>query len=241
MFLTGSLLAYYLPLWFQAIQGDSAVDSGFRLLPMLISVVVATIASGLLISRVGYYTPFLIFGVCFGTIGAGLLTTVNVGISLSKVIGFQIIYGFGTGTSSQVPNVAAQTALPKDDVAIGASLIFFGQLLFGAIFTSVGQNVLGNQLLHNLRDVPGITSEVIQFTGATDLLNRIPAEYRNAALTGYNNALRTCFQVGLIMSCISVLCAALMEWKSVKKDLPAKKPDVENDKTESNAAKVLVD
>ena len=203
---------------------------------MLISGVIATMACGQLISRVGYYTPFLIFGVCLATIGAGLLTTVSVGISISKVIGFQILYGFGTGTSSQAPNIAAQTVLPREDVAIGASLIFFGQLLFGAVFTSVGQNVLINQLLHNLRDVPGITPEVIQFSGAINLFNHIPTEYRDAALTGYNNALRTCFQVGLIMSCISVLCASFMEWKSVKKDILAKQLDLKKDADESSSA-----
>lgn len=218
---------YYLPIWFQAVDGISAVDSGIRLLPMVISIVVASIATGQLVSRIGYYTPFLIFGVCLTAVGAGMFTTLGINTSEGKLIGFQIVYGFGLGCSSQAPNMAAQTVLPRDDVAIGASLMFFGQQLFGAIFNSVGQNVLDNQLANHLAGIPGVSSRLIQTTGATELLNLISAEYRAAALKAYNDSLRVCFQIALIMACLSTLGALGMEWQSVKKDLKSKDSDAE--------------
>lgn len=135
------------------------------------------------------------------------------------------MYGFGLGSCSQAPNMAAQTVLPREDVAIGASLMFFGQQLFGAVFASVGQNVLDNQLANRLAGIPGISPRLIQSTGATELLNLIPAEHHAAALEAYNGSLRVRFQVGLIMACLSILGALGMEWRSVKKNLPPKKPD----------------
>ncbi|KAE8449402.1 hypothetical protein EG329_008303 [Mollisiaceae sp. DMI_Dod_QoI] len=223
------MLVYYLPIWFQAIEGVSAVNSGLHLLPMVIPIVVASILTGQLVSRIGYYTPFLIFGVCLTAVGAGLLTTLDINTSRGKWIGFQIVYGFGLGCCSQAPNMAAQTVLPREDVAIGASLMFFGQQLFGAIFTSVDQNVLDNQLAHRLGDIPGIniSPHLIQSTGATELLNLIPAEYHVPALVAYNDSLRVCFQAGLIMACLSILGALGMEWRTVKKNIPPKKPDNE--------------
>jgi hypothetical protein len=53
--------------------------------------------------------------------------------------------------------MAAQTVLPRKDVAIGVSLMFFGQQLFGAVFTSVSQNVLNNQLANRLASIPGFS------------------------------------------------------------------------------------
>jgi hypothetical protein len=47
--------------------------------------VVATIFSGALITRIGYYTPFMIFGTCLMSIGAGLLTTLQVDTGSGKV------------------------------------------------------------------------------------------------------------------------------------------------------------
>ena len=218
---------YYLPIWFQAIDGNSAVDSGIHLLPMVMPIVVASIITGQLVSRIGYYTPFMIFGVCLTAVGAGLLTTLEIDTSVGRWIGFQIIYGFGFGSCSQAPNMAAQTVLPREDVAIGASLMFFGQQLFGAVFTSVGQNVLDNQLANRLAGIPGINPWLIQNTGATELLKLIPTEYHAVAMEAYNDSLRVCFQAGLIMACLSILGAIGMEWRSVKKNLPPKKPDGE--------------
>lgn len=117
---------YYLPIWFQAVKGKSAVESGIDLLAMVLPIAVTAIVNGQLVSLVGYYTPSLILGVCFTAIGAGLLTTFEVHTSKAKWIGYQLLYVFGQGLASQAPNMAAQTVLPKEDVAIGASLMFFG-------------------------------------------------------------------------------------------------------------------
>lgn len=211
---------YYLPVWFQAIQNVSAVSSGVHLLPMVIPLIVSTILTGQLVSRIGYYTPFLIFGVCLASIGSGLLTTLEVDTSNGLWIGFQILYGFGLGCCSQAPNMAAQTVLPREDVAIGASLMFFGQQVFGSIFTTVGQSTLDNQLATRLADLPNITPDLIQNTGATELLHLIPLEDHTAALNAYNDSLRVSFRVALILACVSIPGALSMEWRSVKKNLP---------------------
>ena len=79
---------YYLLIWFQAIDGNSAVESGIHLLPMVLSLVVASIVTGLLTTRIGYYMPFLIIGICLTAIGAGLLTT----LSINTLVGQWICY-----------------------------------------------------------------------------------------------------------------------------------------------------
>lgn len=218
---------YFLPVWFQAIKGDSAVKSGIHLLPMVLPVVIASIITGILVSRIGYYTPFMIVGVCITAIGAGLLNALEVNTSEGKWIGYQIMYGFGMGLCFQAPNMAAQTVLTREDVSIGASLMFFGQLLLGAVFISVGQNLLDNQLAKRLASIPGITAHLISNTGATTLLDFIPPDDHAMALQAYNDSLRVCFRVALIMACITILGAVGMEWRSVKTDLPPKNPDSE--------------
>lgn len=205
---------YYLPVWFQAIKGDSPVDSGIHLLPLVLAFVVSSILNGLLVSRTGYYTPFLIGGICIAAIGGGLITTFEgTSTSEGKWIGYQIVYGFGLGASIQAPNMAAQTVLPRQDVAIGASLMLFAQQLFGAVFTTVGQNVLDNQLVNRLSGIPGISPDLIRDSGATDLLRHVPEQFYAAAVDGYNEALRVCFQVGLIMTCLALPGALAMECK----------------------------
>ncbi|KAF5006013.1 hypothetical protein FDECE_7587 [Fusarium decemcellulare] len=202
---TGSqqmIFIYYLPIWFQAIQGVSAVNSGIRLLPLVLSMVLASLLTGILVKHIGYYTPFMIFG---------------IDTAEPKWVGYQILYGWGMGSIIQAPNLAAQTVLPKPDVAIGASLMFFSQVLGGAVFVSVGQNILNNQLVRRLSNIPSFSPEMIQNTGAISLTH-LPGPIRTTVLIAYNESLRHVFRVGLILVCLTMLGALAMEWRSVKKD-----------------------
>ncbi|KAI8964656.1 MFS general substrate transporter [Daldinia sp. FL1419] len=213
-----TLILYYLPIWFQAVKGNSAVESGIHLLPQVLALVIASILTGVLTTRVGYYTPFLLLGICITAVGSGLITTLQVDSTVGQWIGYQILFGWGFGGCIQAPNMAAQTVLPRDQVSIGASLVLFAQTLFGAIFVSVGQNVLVGQLSIHLAGIPGFNPQEIAAAGATDLLNIIPAEYLAIALEGYNDSLRLCFQISLVIACLSIFGGLGMEWRSVRKE-----------------------
>ncbi|KAI9150509.1 putative HC-toxin efflux carrier TOXA 13 [Paramyrothecium foliicola] len=214
------IFAYYLPVWFQGIQGVSAVESGIRFLPTMLSIVVASIFTGALIRRTGYYTPFMIFGICIMAVGGGLLYTLQVNTPSPRWIGYQILYGFGSGCAMQAPNLAAQTVLAKEDVSIGIALMLFGQLLGGTIFVSVAQNVLSNQLLQRLSSLPGLDPETILDTGATSLVN-LPSAIKPKVLLAYNESLRHVFLVGLVLICLAIFGAVSLEWRSMRKDVPA--------------------
>ncbi|CAK7205179.1 hypothetical protein SEUCBS139899_007944 [Sporothrix eucalyptigena] len=222
--------AYYLPIWFQAIKGNTAVESGIRLLPQVIAIVISSILTGVLTSRTGYYTPFLLVGICITSIGAGLLTTFNVNTTTGMCIGYQIVYGWGFGGCVQAPNMAAQTVLPRDQVSIGAALMLFGQTLFGSIFVSIGQNVLDGQLVKHLSNFVTVTPAQIESAGATGLSALVPEQFHDQYLAAYNSSLRVCFEIALIVACLSIFGGIGMEWKSVKKQ-----PDDGVDKVFSDA------
>lgn len=217
------ILIYFLPIWFQAIAGASPVDSGIRLLPVMLATVLGSIMGGFFNARVGYYTPLAIVGSCIASVGAGLLTTLQVDSGPGVWIGFQVLYGLGLGTCFQAPNLAVQTALPQADVTMGMSLMFFGSLVGSTVFVSVGQNVFTNQLVQRLSGFPGFDVKLVTSGGITALLEALPREVRGDVLFQYNEALREVFKVGLITTCLTVLGTSTLEWLSVKK--PQAKPD----------------
>jgi hypothetical protein len=99
--------------------------------------------------------------------------------------------------------------------------MFFSQLLGASVIVSVGENVLDNQLVQRLSGVLGFNPRLVTSGGATSLLNSLPANLRGTVLTAYNESLRKVFQIGLIMSCLTALGAATLEWRSI-----LKKPNV---------------
>ena len=135
---------YYLPIWFQAIKGVSAVQSGIRLLPTVVAQVIASFVSAGGVQTIGQYMPFMLVGNAIMCVGTGLLTLLKVHTSSGEWIGYQIPYGFGLGITLQIPLIASQTVLPLEDVPTGTSVLIFCQLLGGAIFVSVGQNLFTN-------------------------------------------------------------------------------------------------
>ena len=104
------------------------------------------------------------------------------------------------GLAFQAPSLAVQTVLPKKDVPIGSSLMFFSQLLGASVIVSVGENVLDNQLVQRLSGIPGFNRSFVTSGGATSLIDSLPADLRETVLIAYNESLRKVFQIGFDLS-----------------------------------------
>lgn len=229
------VIIFYLQVWFQAIQGVDAVESGIRSLPLILALVVSSILAGGLVTAIGYFTPLMIASSAIMSVACGLLSTWTVGSSELVWISYQAIFGFANGLGQQPAGLAAQVVLPKEDVPTGElltlqihpshaylilrtgiSLKFFGQTLGGAIFVSVAQSVLSNKLISNLANLPNLNASIIAHTGVTELRTIVAPEYLGDVLVAYNSALTDVFKVAMAISVISLVGALLTEWKSVK-------------------------
>ena len=210
------ILVFYLPIWFQAIKGVSAVKSGINTIPLVLALVFSSIAGGQLTGRTGYYVPQLIACSVIMSIGAGLISTFKVDTGHSTYIGYQILYGLGLGLGMQQSSMAAQTCLDKKDVTTGVALMFFFQGLGGAIWLSVGEVVFTNSLVRNLQGVPGVTTELIVHTGATDLRTIVQPQYLDAVLVAYNRAIMDTIYIAVATAAISIISGLTMEWKNIK-------------------------
>jgi EmrB/QacA subfamily drug resistance transporter len=210
-------VSLFIPLWFQAIQGVSAMQSGIRTIPLVLSVVVGSILSGALVQRIGYYTPFMILGSVSMAVGAGLLTTWNINTTRAAWIGFQVVLGFGVGCTMQHPNFAVQIVLQKRDIPVGTAVLSLCQTLGGAVFASVGQNLYIDKFSSGLRQIGGFDPDKVLHAGATELTKHIPARLQPLVLAAYNHALtKGTFFAALVVACLAFPAALGMEWRSVK-------------------------
>lgn len=208
---------YYLAVWFQVVKNLSPILSAVHTLPLILSQLCGNIVAGILTSRFGYYVPFIWASAILMPLGAGLITTTTVNISLAKSFGYQILLGFGFGFGFQQGAVTCQTVLPAADTPIGTSVTFSAQLLGGAIFLSAAQNLFASHLgaAISAMHIPGVTGGILAQAGATDIRQIVPAEYVDAVLVAYNNSIVKVYQLALIMSCLAILGAVGVEWRSV--------------------------
>ena len=124
------ILIFYLPIYFQAIKGSSATTSGIQLLPLILSLVIASIIIGGVVTVFGHYYPFFPIGAALFAVGCGLITTLGTESNTGKWLGYQLLTGFGGGAAFQLPIIAVQNALPLIDIPIGTAIIMYDLCCF---------------------------------------------------------------------------------------------------------------
>jgi hypothetical protein len=211
---------YYIAIWFQAAQGQTAKEAGIRTIPLVLSLVLFGIIVAIFTQKIGYYVPSMLVAPILAATGAGMLSTLTPESSKAEWVGYQVLYGFGIGAGAQSASLAIQTVLPRDDVPLGTGLSFFMQQLGGALFLPVAQNLFSTALIEKLSGIAGLNASAILNTGATDLRNIIPANQLDTAVDAYSFATTRVFVLGAALSACMVIGALGVEWKSIKKGKP---------------------
>ncbi|RYP04528.1 hypothetical protein DL764_004390 [Monosporascus ibericus] len=185
-FLSGAfyLFIYFIPIYFQAVHGATALQSSINNIPMVLANVILAVISGLGVSKLGYISPFCYASVVFTSIGSGLLMTMTSETSTGRWIGYQILFGFGIGLGFQQPPNAPLTVLSFEDLPIGIATTLFARNLGASLFVTTGNSMLFNELRSRFEDleIPGVDPEALLAAGATSFRSIVPSSSLAAAV-----------------------------------------------------------
>jgi hypothetical protein len=188
----------YLPTFLQVVQGVSPTLSGVHMLPMVLGLLLASTASGQIVSRTGRWKVFPIAGTGITTLGLLLLRQLDERSSDAQISGFFFVFGLGLGLVMQVLVLIVQNAVSYEDLGVATSgaTFFrsigaaFGVAVFGTIFASR----LGDKLTAALRGAelpPGVSVDSLEADPRG--LAELPAQLQPAALHAYATALTDVF------------------------------------------------
>ncbi|KAF7539992.1 hypothetical protein G7Z17_g12296 [Cylindrodendrum hubeiense] len=139
-------VAYYLPLYFQAVLLASPLRSGAYLLPFILSITITAAVVGVYIQLTGKYLPAVHFGVIIMTLGTGLFIDMDLERNWVKLIAFQIVSGIGVGMNFEGPLLAVQAVVPTQDVAAATTAMSFVRTLSTAISVVIGGVLFQNEI-----------------------------------------------------------------------------------------------
>ncbi|KAI1746306.1 MFS general substrate transporter [Xylaria scruposa] len=219
----------YLPIYFQAVKGVGPVLSGVYLLPSILSQIIFVLASGGLITKIGYYLPFAVLAGIGATVGSGLIATWGPHTSTGMWIGYQVIYGI-RGSGIQLAVVAIQNALPAKQSQLGVSFLVFCQTFSAAVFVVVGNTIFTQSLINEtIKQVPSISpADVLRAGGSADAIRSLvpPGSPELAALLRvFSTAFDTVCYLMIALAGISVLASFGMGWVDTRKK-PQEKPAI---------------
>ena len=165
-------LLYYLPLYYEAVKGLSPFRAGLAILPETLTLVPASIITGLLITWSGSYRWAIWAGWVVTSTGMGLLCLLDVGTPTRMWIGLNLVIGLGTGILFGAMAFAVQASVAAEFLPVAVSMFaFFRSLgavcrcktllcitlmltLFQAIGVAIGGTIFQNRLISQLEKYP---------------------------------------------------------------------------------------
>ncbi|GAB3794244.1 hypothetical protein GCM10028798_00360 [Humibacter antri] len=151
-----------IPLYLQLVLGSNPTESGLQLLPMILGLMIASIASGQIIARTGHYRQFPIIGTLLLSGGFFWLTFMKYDYSYWFIAGAMLLIGLGLGQLMQTLTIASQNSVGLRDMGVATSASTFFRQIGGTLGTAVLISVLFSVMPANIQtslsDKPTLTS-----------------------------------------------------------------------------------
>jgi EmrB/QacA subfamily drug resistance transporter len=136
----------FLPRWFQVVNGSSATESGYQILPLLGGLIISATAAGQLVARTGRYKALIFVALVSMAAGLWLLTNLRADTPIPLVWLWMFITGIGVGPSFAVFTLIVQNSVPVERLGTATSNLTFFQSVGGTIGLAITGTIFGTTL-----------------------------------------------------------------------------------------------
>ncbi len=201
----------FLPTFFQYVDGISATESGFRLLPLVIGLLLTSVTSGNIVSKTGHYKVFPVVGSLVMALGLFLLSLMEASTSIWLSSAYLFVLGLGIGLSMQVLTIIVQASSPYSDLGVATSGVTFfrtmGSAFGAAVFGTLYANFLDDRLPEAIAKSPGVTQADLK-TPST--LHALPEKTIGPIVDAYADALNHVFFWAVPVALVAFVLALLL-------------------------------
>jgi EmrB/QacA subfamily drug resistance transporter len=195
----GSIL--YLTQFNQQVFGASPETSGLMLLPMIGGLMVASIATGQLVSKVGKYKRFMVFGFILSSVAIAMLTTLNPSSAFVQEAIIMVFVGAGIGMAMPLMNIAVQNEFEQKYLGMATSSVqlfrglgsTIGTAVFGSMLTIGITNALGDMnkdpYVQTLKQNPAAVQQLGDINDANTLLSINSPQVKDKITSGFEDAM----------------------------------------------------
>jgi EmrB/QacA subfamily drug resistance transporter len=139
-----------MPRWYQVVQGTSATESGYQILPLLGGLIISAIVSGQIVARTGRYKSLIFVALLFLALGLFLLTNLRTETDAPLVWLWMAITGIGIGPAFAVFTLAVQNNVPPVELGTATSSLTLFQQVGGTVGLALTGSIFGSVLLEEM-------------------------------------------------------------------------------------------
>jgi EmrB/QacA subfamily drug resistance transporter len=219
----------YLPLYLQLVDGVSAMVSGLLLIPLMLGLLVASIGSGQIVTRTGWYKPMPVLGSLLVMVGMWLLSHLGLHTSHLTMSLYVIVLGAGMGMTMQIMVLATQNAVATSVIGTATAAVTFFRSLGGAFGTSLFGAVFIAGLGHWIpRLVPGAAGRSIHVHGSFSMspaqLHAFPPPVQQGILESFVRSLHSVFLIGVPLAAGMFVLTLLLKQVPLRTDSGLERP-----------------
>ncbi|KAI0018444.1 major facilitator superfamily domain-containing protein [Xylariomycetidae sp. FL0641] len=210
-------LAYYLPLYSQAVLGVDALKAGVYLLPLVVGCSLSAAFAGIFIQRTGRYLPLMYAGQMLNVLGVGLFIDLKFEESLARLFVFQVLVGLGVGMNIEPPLIAVQAVNSERYTAAIVASMSFVRSIATAISIVVGGVIFQNEMTaENPKLVQQLGPQLAaQFNGdrasaTVDLIHNLPSDQQDSVRRAYFQSLKSVWIMYVAFAGLSLALNALV-------------------------------
>ena len=167
-------LLQYLPLFYQAVELETAIGSAISLLPTVITSVVFAAISMMMVSIVGGYIWIIRFAWIILTLGTGLLVLFDLGLSSSMRLGLPILWGAGVALLRLLLLPIQASVQNVDDTGLAIGQLLSVSMLGGLVGLTVASTIFNSVFSASLSSIGRPTGPLVVLSDAKLAVAFIP-------------------------------------------------------------------
>jgi len=205
----------YIPQYQQIVRGNSPTESGLLMLPLVLGLLTASIASGRLISKTGKYRIYPIVGTLLLAFGLWLFSHVSLTTSHVTLSLWMLVIGAGLGTFMQVSTLAVQNSTSRANLGSATSTVTFFRNIGGSLGGAIFGSILVARLTHYVGDaIPGASHA--NEAAITSGIANLPPELKQTVLNAYISAFHDMFLVAIPFALAAFVVALFLREAPLK-------------------------
>ncbi|KAJ3102853.1 hypothetical protein HDU97_000236 [Phlyctochytrium planicorne] len=185
---------FYVPLHYQVVRADTAMQAGMRILPLCILVIISSVVSGFYVDRQRRMILMCQVGPVVTGLGTGLLLIWSEKSGWLTEIWAQIFMGIGVGMITQGLIMFVQTCLPSRLNATATTTHFFFRSIGACVGIAAVNTVLNNRWRIETENALGFSLTILLGNGEMNLkisdISTLPPILRDAVIQGFLKSIR---------------------------------------------------
>jgi EmrB/QacA subfamily drug resistance transporter len=137
----------FLPRYFIVVEGASATESGYSLLPMLLALIVSATLSGQIVARTHRYKLLILGSMLLLALGCFLMTNLTADTPRVQLWLWMVLAGLGIGPSFAVFTLIVQNSVVPRMIGVATSSLTFFQQIGGTVGLTIAGTLFADRFV----------------------------------------------------------------------------------------------